>query len=161
MPHPVVDPTFLPRLERTRVAIGWTLAELADALGTHERTVYRWRGGTGAPSRATAERLATLAALADALARVYGAGTPALRHFLDTPHPLFDGRSPGTLLRSGQGALVDALLRLQGRGAAAPAAVLESAALAPRVRSADVPGAPHVPGHAQRASTGHLVGAEA
>lgn len=124
MPAPVHDPQFLVALERVRVTFGWTLADVAAALSTHERTLYRWRAGTAAPSRAVTERLDELRAVVDALARVYGADahgpSATLRAWLVTPLALLGGACPDVLLRAGRAALVHALLAMRGGGLSAP-----------------------------------------
>jgi len=56
--RPELDANHTSELRRLRVQRGYTQAELARALGTHERQIVRWERGESRPRPRTAQAIA-------------------------------------------------------------------------------------------------------
>lgn len=91
-------------------------ADLARAAGVHETTLHRWRSGRGHPSRVFVERVADLEAVVTTATQVFGAGSPTLRQWLETPQRILGGQAPAALLREGRAAFVKAALSVASGG---------------------------------------------
>lgn len=75
-------------VERARLLLGWSLKELAEAVGRDERQVARWIAGTERPQLDALFSVVTLrAALVQALAELAGNGVEVTTHITVRRHP--------------------------------------------------------------------------
>ena len=75
--------------------------ELADALGTSQRTLQRWRGGAVHPRQLARQRLTDLLGLQERVRETF-ADPEAVRHWLHSESRYLGGITPAEAIRAGR-----------------------------------------------------------
>ena len=89
-------------IEWARTALGLTNAEIGAAVGASERTVIRWLQQAHPPRREHRTRIEKLNELRHLLTSIFGDDEKAAQEWLHEPVPALRGRTPLSLIITGQ-----------------------------------------------------------
>lgn len=92
--------THLSGIDAARETLGLSIEEVARALCTNPSTLYRWREEGTTPNETSLERLRRLEELTEEIQQALE--PDQIDFWLDSPAPVFGGRSPRMMIREGR-----------------------------------------------------------
>lgn len=100
-PSPLLEMTPRQALDALRKATGLSDEELADALGTSQRTLQRWHSGAAHPQQLARQRLAALLRLQDRVSETFE-GRDAVKRWFHSESRYLGGLTPAEAIRVGR-----------------------------------------------------------